>query len=146
MIIKEIIENSSAGKRNTLIQALEKASNPDPAKAQMQEALAQAQQENILLENEKLKAEIQEIAARTQNYMATAQYTGVKSDLEDEKIEIMAAQTVLQNKKMDQDHSYDQVELSHRKQELDHKKTELRAKVVDGHENRKAKSKEKPAK
>jgi uncharacterized protein YihD (DUF1040 family) len=140
LIMKEIVSNSSAGKRNSLIEALEKASQPDPAQQQMQMQLAQAQQETMLLEMEKIKAEIMEIQARTQNYMATAQYTGVKSDLEDEKIEIMAAQTVISNKKLDQEHVHKTQEHQHKKQEMEHKKTELRAKVVDGHENRKQKT------
>lgn len=140
LIMKEIVTNSSAGKRNALVEALEKAATPDPAQKAKQEQLQQAQTENILLENQKLQVEIMKIQTEIKNIMATANYTNVKADLEDEKIEIMAAQTVISNKKLDNDDKHQHMEHQHRAKELEHSKTELRAKVIDGHENRTQKS------
>lgn len=103
LIMKAIIENSSVGNRSSLLQALEAASQPDPQAQQMQQMIQQLQLENAQLENDKLQAEIALKLAQAEAARATAEYTGTKNDLEDEKIEIMAAQTVLSNKKIDRD-------------------------------------------
>lgn len=103
IIVKAIIENSSAGKRNDLIQALEAAAQPNPEQEKMKQMLQQLQFENAQLENDKLQAEVALKLAQAEASRATAEYTAVKSDLEDEKIEIMAAQTVIANKKVDKD-------------------------------------------
>lgn len=102
-LIKAIIENSSTGKRSSLLQALEAAAQPNPEAEAMQQMIQQLQLENAQLENDKLQAEIALKLAQAEAARATAEYTGVKSDLEDEKIEIMAAQTVIANKKIDKD-------------------------------------------
>jgi len=102
-IVKAIVENSSAGKRSSLVAALEAAAQPNPEAEQMQQMIQQLQFENAQLENDKLQAEIALKLAQAEAARATAEYTGVKSNLEDEKIEIMAAQTVIANKKIDKD-------------------------------------------
>lgn len=103
LIVKAIIENSSAGKRNDLLQALEMAAQPNPEAEKMKQIVQQLQLENAQLENDKLQAEVALKLAQAEAARATAEYTGVKSGLEDEKIEIMAAQTVIANKKVDRD-------------------------------------------
>jgi hypothetical protein len=103
IIIRAIVENSSAGKRGDMLKALDAAAQPNPEQQKMQQEMQRLQMENVQLENDKLQAQVALALAQAEAARATAEYTGVKSSLEDEKIEIMAAQTVISNKKIDND-------------------------------------------
>ena len=101
LIIKGIVENSSASNRGDLMNALEQMSQPNPEKQAMEAKVAQLQMDKLEAEVDGLQAKVALALAQSKSAAATAEYTGVKAGLEDEKIEIMAAQTVIANKKID---------------------------------------------
>lgn len=100
IILQSIIELSTSPKRDEILARIAEANKPDPEQQQMQkqlqqialqkevEALKEQQAENAktLVEIEKLKAEIEQIRKMT--------------DLEDEKVSIQAANTVIGSNKV----------------------------------------------
>lgn len=101
LVIKGIVENSSASNRGDLMKALEQMSQPNPEQEAMQAKVQQLNMDKLEAEVESLQAKVALALAQAESARSTAEYTGVKASLEDEKIEIMAAQTVIANKKVD---------------------------------------------
>jgi hypothetical protein len=100
IILQSIIELSTSPKRDEILERIAQSTKPDPKQQQMQEqlqqiqfqkeveALKEQQAENAktMVEIEKLKAEIEQIRKMT--------------NLEDEKVSIQAANTVIGNNKV----------------------------------------------
>jgi len=100
LIIKAILELSGSPKRDEILAQLEELSKPDPQKQQMQQMMEQIQLESAKealkeqqLENQKTQAEIAKIAAEIEQIKKL-------TDLEDEKVDIQAANTVIANNKI----------------------------------------------
>lgn len=96
ILIRAIFENTASANKKELYEALSQLNQPPtPQEQQMADMQQQMQMQgaqlelaNKELENAKLEAEINEIQAKTE-------HTLVKSDLEDDKVEIAAANTAI---------------------------------------------------
>ena len=95
-VIKGIIENSSAINKSELVEAVKAQMQPNPMQEMMQQMQMAAMQAE--LQEKQDKAELAK--AQAQKAMADARLSLVKADLEDEKIEVMAHQTVISDKKI----------------------------------------------
>jgi len=91
VLLKGIVELSGSPQRDELIAALEKANQPDPEQVKQQQQMQQIQLESAVealkeqkLENAKTQAQIAQIVAETEQ-------TKKMTDLEDEKVDIQAA-------------------------------------------------------
>jgi len=100
LILRAIIELSSSPKRDEILMALDEMSKPDPEAEKMKKESEQLQMEaqraavmEQKLENEKTKKEIEKIDAEI------AQIKKM-TDLEDEKVDIQAANTVIGHNKV----------------------------------------------
>lgn len=100
-LLKGIIENSVSPARGELIKAIESMSKPDPKKQAMEEQMQQLQLQNAQLVNKDLQAKVAKSIAEAELARAKAEREGVLADLEDDKVEIMAAQVVVSNKEAD---------------------------------------------
>jgi hypothetical protein len=115
-VIKGIIENSSAVNKSELVAAVQAQMQPDP----MQEQMKQMQMEAMMAELEEKKAKSLLAQAQAMKAEADARLSLVKADLEDEKIEIMANQTVISNKKIAVDMQKTQIQALQSAQEMKH--------------------------
>ena len=96
ILLKAIFDNTASANKKELNEAIAaQMKGPSPEEQQMQQMQQQMQQKALQLElqakeleNAKLQAEIAEIQAKTE-------HTLVKSDLEDDKVEIAAANTAI---------------------------------------------------
>jgi hypothetical protein len=100
LILRAIIEMSATPKRDEILKALDEANKPDPEvqkqQQEMQQLQLEAQRQAVMeqkLENEKTKAEIAKLVAEKE-------HIDVLKDLEDEKVEIQAANTVIGHNKV----------------------------------------------
>jgi hypothetical protein len=100
LILRSIIELSSSPKRDEILAKLAELDKPDPKQQKMQEEMQQlqleSQKESVMeqkLENEKTKAEIEKITAEIENIRKM-------TELEDEKVDIQAANTVVGHNKV----------------------------------------------
>jgi hypothetical protein len=98
-VIKGIIENSSAVNKSELVQAVAQMSQPNP----MQEMMQQLQLKGAMAEIEEKIAKAELAKNQALKAKADARLSLVKADLEDEKIEVMAHQTVISDKKIQVD-------------------------------------------
>ncbi len=99
LILKAILDNSTVPSRGPLKNALEQMTQPNPEQEAINQQMQQMQMEAAHWTNEKLKAEALKAYAEAERARAQAEHEGVKASLEDDKVEIMAAQTVIANKK-----------------------------------------------
>ena len=95
LILKAILELSGSPKRDEILAQLEELNKPDPQKQQMEQMMQQIQMESAKealkeqqLENQKTQAEIAKIAAEIEQIQKM-------TALEDEKVDIQAANTVI---------------------------------------------------
>lgn len=95
VIMQSVVELSGLPNKEEIKQALAQAAQPDPQAQQMQQMIQQLQMENAQLENEKLKGEIQKLGADAGQSVAKTRHIAVQTDLEDDKVAIMAAQTAV---------------------------------------------------
>lgn len=100
VIAKGVIELSGTPKRDELLKAMDAAMQPDPEMDQMQKMAAQAELEAQMLDNEKTKAEIAELAAQVKKLVEEARHERIKADLEDDMVEIQAANAVVGREKV----------------------------------------------
>jgi len=108
-VIKGVIELSGSPKRSELLQALEQASQPDPEQEKIQQAMQQMQIEAAQLANEKEKQEIAKILAQIALIEAETRHEDINADLEDEKIDIQAANTVIGREKAKMGHRQNEI-------------------------------------
>jgi hypothetical protein len=115
-IIKGIIENSSAVNKSELVEAVKAMSAPNP----MQEMMQQLQLEAVKAELEEKIAKADLARAQAEKAQADARLSLVKADLEDEKIEIMAHQTFISDKKIAVDVEKTKIQAIQSMQEMKH--------------------------
>jgi len=127
IILKGVIELSGTPKRDELLKQIDQANQPDPEaqrKQQEMEALAmqmaQVELQEKQQEVEKLKADINLINEK-------ARHERIEADLEDEKIDIAAANTVIGREKAKATHR--QNELVADRNVIDARKNELDARA-----------------
>ena len=101
LILRAIVELSVSPKRDEIIKSLDEMSKPDPQKKQQEQMMQQIQLESAkealkeqVLKNAKTQAEIAYINAQTE-------YEKKLTSLEDEKVTIQAANTVIGRQKLD---------------------------------------------
>ena len=120
VILQSIIELSTSPKRDQILARLAEASKPDPKQQQLQEQMQmlalEKEKEAVMeqkLENEKTKVEIQKILAEIDQIKKL-------TELEDEKVSIQAANTVIGNNKVKVQQEMNQI--AREKNKLDAKK------------------------
>ena len=102
ILIQAIFENSASANKKELAMAIKAMTQPpDPKEQERQQMLQQVQDEIMLATAQKEKAIAEKEAAlakkalaETQLAMAKAQHTAIKADLEDDLVEIQAANAV----------------------------------------------------
>lgn len=129
VVIKGIIENSAAVNKTELLDALKQMMTPNPQAQQMQQMMQELQLRQVQAEVAKLEATAEKEKALALKAMYEAQYTQVKTSLEDDKVEIQAANTVL----------------AHQKNALTAKQIEVNARLqAEKNENDRKKAQQKP--
>ena len=95
IILKGVIELSGTPKRDELLKQIDEANKPDPKQQQMQEKQMQQSIEGAQAGIDLDKEEIKKVAADIRLIDAKTAHEKVLTDLEDEKIDIQAANTVV---------------------------------------------------
>lgn len=128
-VIKGIIENSASVNKAELMQSLKQMMTPDPQAEQMKQIMSQLQLAGLQAEVEEKKERANLARAQAQAAIANARLLMVKADLEDEKVEIAASNTVIANKKTEVSLKQTQIqaaqsmqEMQLRREEMDHEK------------------------
>jgi len=115
LIIRSVVELSVSPKRDQILKSLEEMNKPSPEKQEMQQMQLESQREALReqqLENTKTEAEVVKI-------MAEIEQIKKLTDLEDEKVDIQAANTALGKMKVEaQDRA---TAVQREKNQLDHK-------------------------
>jgi hypothetical protein len=127
IILQSIIELSTSPKRDEILARIAESNKPDPKMQQMQEKMQQLEMKKAeeavkeqMYENEKTLVEIEKIKAEIENIRKM-------TELEDEKVSIQAANTVIGHNKVKV--SAQQNEIAREKNKLDAK---AKAKAVKG--------------
>jgi len=108
-VLKGIIELSGTPKREELLQQIEEANKPNPEAIKQQQQQMQLAMEAAMLENETAKAEIEKIKSEIALNKAKEHYELVKADLEDEKVDIQAANAVIGREKAKATHRQNEI-------------------------------------
>jgi len=108
-VIKGVIELSGSPKRSELLQALEQANQPDPEQIKIQQQMQQMQIEAAELANEKERQEVAKLQAEIALIEAKTEHEIVNKDLEDEKIDIQAANAVIGREKAKMGHRQNEI-------------------------------------
>jgi hypothetical protein len=116
VVIKGIIENSSAVNKSELVEAVKAQMQPNP----MQEMMQQLQMKAAMAEMEEKIAKAELARAQAEKAKADARLSLVKADLEDEKIEVMAHQTFISDKKIKVDMEKTKIQALQSMQEMQH--------------------------
>lgn len=101
ILIKGILENSVGPSRAELVAAVNQSMQPDPQKQQMEQQMQQIQLQNAQLQNMELQGKALKAMADSELSRARAEHEGVKASLEDDKVNILAAQTAVSSKQAD---------------------------------------------
>lgn len=120
IVLRGVVELSGSPKRDDMLMQLEEASKPDPAQQKIQQEMQQIQLESAraalqeqMLENEKTKAEIAKL-------IAEKEFIDKQKDLEDEKVDIQAANAVIGREKVRA--TFQQNEIARERNKIDDKK------------------------
>lgn len=109
IILKGVVELSTSPKRDELLKAIDQAFAPDPEKQKLQQQQQQLEMEALQLANEVEKGEVEKLQAEVALLVAKAQHEKVVSDLEDDKIEIQAANAVTGREKAKMAHRQNEI-------------------------------------
>jgi len=120
VILKGVVELSGTPKRDELLKQIEEMFKPNPEQQQMQQMQAQMAMQQAQLEMVKLQAEIEEIKAEIELTREKTRHERITADLEDEKIDIQAANTVIGREKARA--TFEQNEIARQRNEIDAKK------------------------
>ena len=94
IILRAVFDNTASASKKELSAALQQMmAPPSPEQQQMQQAQQQMQMQAAQLELQKLDLENKKLQAQIEEIKASALHTTVKADLEDDKVELLAAQT-----------------------------------------------------
>lgn len=124
-IIKGVIENSASANKAELMGALKAMMTPDPQAEQKKQLMEMLQFQGLQAEVEEKKEKANLARAQAQSAMANARLLLVKADLEDEKVEIAASNTVVANKKTDQDLVKTKIQAVTAAQKMEHDKIKM---------------------
>jgi hypothetical protein len=102
IILKGIIELSGTPKRDELLKQIDEANQPDPQQMQMQQEQMRQSIEGAQVGIDKDKAEILKTQAEIEKINEEARHERILADLEDEKIDIQAANTASINREKNQ--------------------------------------------
>lgn len=91
ILVRGVIEMSGAPKRDQLLAALDKAAQPDPEQQKQQQAMQALQMKMAELGAAELEGKVAELAAKVQKLQAETNHINIKADLEDDLVEIQAA-------------------------------------------------------
>ena len=94
-----MVELSGTPKRDELLKTLEKMSQPDPEQEKLKQQQMQQSIEGAQVAIDKDKKEIEKLDAEIANIKAKTEHEKVNTDLEDEKIDIQAANAVIGREK-----------------------------------------------
>ena len=119
-ILKGVVELSGTPKRDELLKQIEEAFKPNPEAQKMQQAQMQLQMEAMQLENEKAKAEVAELMSKVKLNEEKARRERIVADLEDEKVDIQAANAVIGRDKARA--TFEQNEIARERNKIDMKK------------------------
>lgn len=95
LVLKTIIDNGATPNKGEILAAIDKMMTPDPNQQQQQQQQQQLQMQALMLQIEELKSKIAHNVSGAELNRAKAEYTGVQSDLEDDKVHIQAAQVAV---------------------------------------------------
>ena len=98
-LLKGVVELSGTPKRDELLKTLEKMSQPDPEQEKLKQQQMQQSIEGAQVAIDKDKKEIEKLDAEIANIKAKTEHEKVNTDLEDEKIDIQAANAVIGREK-----------------------------------------------
>jgi hypothetical protein len=101
VVVKGIVENSAAVNKSELLEATQKMMTPDPQQQQIQQMMQQLQMQGMQAEVMEKQEKANLAKALSQKAMAEAQLAMRRASLEDEQIEVQAANTVVANRKVD---------------------------------------------
>jgi hypothetical protein len=99
IILKGVIELSGTPKRDELLKQIDQANQPDPQAEQMKQMQMQHSIEGAQVAIAKDKKEIEKLEAQINLINEEARHERINADLEDEKIDIQAANTALGHEK-----------------------------------------------
>lgn len=117
VILKGVVELSGTPKRDELLKQIEEASQPSPEEQQMAQQQMQMQLESMATELEKAKAEVEEIKSKTTLNEEKARRERIIADLEDEKVDIQAANSVVAREKARA--TFEQNEIARERNQID---------------------------
>jgi hypothetical protein len=109
IILKGVVELSGTPKRDELLKAIDQANQPDPEAEKLQKMQMQMQMDALQLANEKEKKEIEKLQAQIALIAAETEHEKVVTDLEDDKIEIQAANAVIGREKAKMGHRQNEI-------------------------------------
>lgn len=109
VILQGVVELSGTPKRDELLQAIKDSFKPDPEQIAMQKAAMKAEIEAAQEEVNKLRAEIEKINAEARLNDEKARHEKIKADLEDDLIEIQAANAVVGREKVKATHDQNKI-------------------------------------
>ena len=100
IVLKAIFDNTASANKKELREAIAlQTQPPTEEQQQMQQMQQQMQMKAAQLELQEKELENQKLQAEIKKLQSDAMYTNVKADLEDDKIEIMAANTAVSAQK-----------------------------------------------
>lgn len=146
MILKAILDNSTIPSRGHLKQALEQMLQPNPEQEEINKQMQQLAMQKAALENQELQAKAIKMMAEAERARAQAEHEGVKANLEDDKVEIMAAQTVIANKKEELNRQNTMIQAQDNERQRKHEKemgfSDMAFKAYEGESSRRHESSE----
>ena len=125
IILKGVIELSGTPKRDELLKQMDQANKPDPQAQKMQQEQMRQSIEGAQAGIDKDRKEIEKIAAQIKLIDEEARHERINADLEDEKIDIQAANTALGREKAKASHRQNDIQADRNK--IDARKNELDA-------------------
>lgn len=147
IILKALFENTSSSDKDDLKAAIDALmAPPSPEAQQMQQQIAQLQMRLQIAETTKTEAEAQLALAKVQLTMAQTKHELIEADLEDDNVEIQAANTAVNIQKQRDERGWMAIE--HRKIDDAEKQRQHEKEQGDkdrGSKEKIAKSKPKPA-
>jgi len=99
IILQGVVELSGTPKRDELLKAIEQAFAPNPEAEAMQKRATEAEIRSAELENAKLEAEVAEVQSKQRLNDAKTAHVVVQTELEDDLVEIQAANAVIGREK-----------------------------------------------
>ena len=116
-ILQGVIELSGSPKRDALLAAMEKAAQPNPEQQKMQQMMQQLQLRAAVAEVDKSEAERDKLRAEVLLTQEKARHERIVADLEDEKIELQAANAVIGREKARA--TFEQNEIARQRNKID---------------------------